>query len=157
MPFNDNIHANLDIPSEQKQVIKSRKDIDHEQHSHTHLGYDCDGIHSHLQNRYHSFAAERAGNRAKWFVDGCGYFWALSVALEEAQHSIWIMDWWLSPEVYLRRPPSRFEKYRFDRMLQAAALRGVKVQILLNNVSWHHSTVFRVAGVDLGVRKSMLH
>jgi phospholipase D1/2 len=50
-------------------------------------------------NRFHSFAPPRRGNDAKWFVDGCGYFWAVSVALEEAKESIWILDWWLSPGV----------------------------------------------------------
>ena len=38
---------------------------------------------------------------------------------------------WLSPELYLRRPPSRNEQYRVDRMLQAAAQRGVKVKIIV--------------------------
>ena len=48
-------------------------------------------------NRFHSFAPQRVGNDAKWYVDGCGYMWAVSVALEEARESIWILDWWLSP------------------------------------------------------------
>lgn len=38
---------------------------------------------------------------------------------------------WLSPELYLRRPPSRHEQYRIDRMLLAAAQRGVKVNIIV--------------------------
>lgn len=38
---------------------------------------------------------------------------------------------WLSPELYLRRPPSRNAQYRVDRMLQAAAQRGVKVNIIV--------------------------
>lgn len=38
---------------------------------------------------------------------------------------------WLSPELYLRRPPVRNEQYRLDRMLQAAAQRGVKVNIIV--------------------------
>ncbi len=41
------------------------------------------------------------------------------------------MAGWLSPELYLRRPPSRHEPYRLDRMLQAAAQRGVKVNIIV--------------------------
>lgn len=41
------------------------------------------------------------------------------------------MTGFLSPEVYLRRPPSENEKYRLDRMLQAAAQRGVKVNIVV--------------------------
>lgn len=48
-----------------------------------------------------------------------------------AQESIYILDWWLSPELYLRRPPSRNEQYRLDVMLQAAAERGVKVHIIV--------------------------
>ena len=57
--------------------------------------------------------------------------WAVSVALERARESIWILDWWLSPELYLRRPPAKNQQYRLDRMLQAAAQRGVKVNIIV--------------------------
>jgi len=57
--------------------------------------------------------------------------WAVSRALEGAKESIWILDWWLSPELYLRRPPSANEQYRLDRMLQRAAQRGVKVNIIV--------------------------
>lgn len=52
------------------------------------------------ENRFHSFAPPRHGNDAKWFVDGCGYMWAVSVALQEARESIWILDWWLSPGMF---------------------------------------------------------
>ncbi len=41
------------------------------------------------------------------------------------------MDWWLTPELYLRRPPSRNEQYRRDNMLKAAAERGVQVRIIV--------------------------
>jgi phospholipase D1/2 len=105
--------------------------IKDEIHSHTHLGSVCHTLHQTVQNRYHSFAPPRTQDSAKWFVDGCGYFWALSVAIEEAQHEIWIMDWWLSPELYLRRPPSANEQYRLDRMLKAAADRGVKINVMI--------------------------
>jgi phospholipase D1/2 len=72
--------------------------IENEIHSHTHLNAACHNLHMTTRNnRYHSFAPPRTGNDAKWFVDGCGYFWAVSVALEEARESIWILDWWLSP------------------------------------------------------------
>ena len=57
--------------------------------------------------------------------------WAVSVAIERARESIWILDWWLSPELYLRRPPSKFQEYRLDRMLAAAAERGVKINIVV--------------------------
>ncbi|KAI0478072.1 phospholipase [Xylaria cf. heliscus] len=81
-------------------------------------------------NRFQSFSAQTSGN-AKWYVDGASYFWAVSMALEEARESIYILDWWLSPELYLRRPPSRNERYRLDEMLRAAAERGVDVNIIV--------------------------
>jgi hypothetical protein len=49
----------------------------------------------------------------------------------EARESIYILDWWLSPELYLRRPPSRNQQYRLDNMLKAAAERGVKINIIV--------------------------
>ena len=62
-------------------------------HSHTHAGAQCaDGMHNSSQHRYSSFAAQRTGNDAKWYVDGCGYMWAVSRALEQATESIWILD-----------------------------------------------------------------
>ena len=101
-------------------------------HSHTHLNAECHRLHRHERdNRFLSFAPPRTGNDVKWFVDGCGYMWAVSVAIEEAKESIWILDWWLSPELYLRRPPSANEQYRLDRMLLAAAERGVKVNVIV--------------------------
>ncbi|KAB8253981.1 hypothetical protein BDV32DRAFT_22628 [Aspergillus pseudonomiae] len=83
------------------------------------------------QHRFGSFAPDRQGNDVKWYVDGCSYFYAVSKALESARESIWILDWWLSPELYLRRPPTKNEQYRLDRMLQSAAQRGVKVNIIV--------------------------
>ncbi|KAH0359606.1 phospholipase D/nuclease, partial [Aureobasidium melanogenum] len=85
----------------------------------------------HRTHRFQSFAPHRIGNEVKWYVDGAGYMHAVSIALERARESIWIMDWWLSPELYLRRPPAQNEQYRVDRMLQAAAERGVQVNILI--------------------------
>ncbi|KAH8696724.1 hypothetical protein BGW36DRAFT_428716 [Talaromyces proteolyticus] len=82
-------------------------------------------------HRFKSFAPPRENNDVKWHVDGFTYFWAVSQALESAKESIWILDWWLSPELYLRRPPAKNERYRLDRMLQAAAQRGVRVNIIV--------------------------
>ncbi|KAJ5239252.1 hypothetical protein N7468_003871 [Penicillium chermesinum] len=81
--------------------------------------------------RFGSFAPPREHNDVKWYVDGCSYFWAVSRALENARESIWILDWWLSPELYLRRPPAKNEQFRLDRMLQAAAQRGVRINIIV--------------------------
>ncbi|KAK0701830.1 hypothetical protein B0T26DRAFT_757811 [Lasiosphaeria miniovina] len=104
-----------------------------EKHSHTHLGHGCHEDESHAEyssNRYCSFAPQSSGH-AKWYVDGASYFWAVSMALEEAQESIYILDWWLSPELYLRRPPARNARYRLDNLLKEAAERGVKVNVIV--------------------------
>ncbi|KAL1619800.1 hypothetical protein SLS54_006396 [Diplodia seriata] len=90
-----------------------------------------EGSQKYADHRYLSFAPKRHDNNVKWFVDGCGYMWAVSEALERAKESIWILDWWLSPELYLRRPPAKNQMYRIDRMLQAAAERGVKVNVIV--------------------------
>lgn len=121
--------------------------VDEERHSHTHSNPECSAGTLHSSHRYGSFAHPRDGNDVKWHVDGCSYMWAVSRALEQARESIWILDCeislcyrsgnvadklgWLSPELYLRRPPSRNEQYRIDRMLLAAAQRGAKVNIIV--------------------------
>nr|POF14250.1 phospholipase d1 [Quercus suber] len=46
-------------------------------------------------------------------------------------HEVVILDWWCSPELYLRRPPAKNEKYRLDRLLFAAAARGVQINIIV--------------------------
>lgn len=100
-------------------------------HSHSHTANECSDNDSHHLHRYQSFAPQREGNETKWYVDGCSYMWAVSMALEHAQHSIWILDWWLSPELFLRRPPAKNEQYRLDNLLFAAAKRGVQVNIIV--------------------------
>ena len=50
------------------------------------------GSQSNSQHRYGSFAGPKTGNDVKWYVDGCGYMWAVSRALEQARESIWILD-----------------------------------------------------------------
>lgn len=116
-----------------KEINAIAQRVDEERHSHTNIGEQCHGLHLHTRNnRFHSFAPVRNnGNEAKWYVDGCSYMWAVSVAIEEARDSIWILDWWLSPELYLRRPPTENEDYRIDRMLLAAAKRGVRVNVIV--------------------------
>lgn len=54
-----------------------------ERHAHTHSGHECHEHHpaGHAENRFQSFAPQTTGN-AKWYVDGCSYFWAVSEAIE---------------------------------------------------------------------------
>jgi phospholipase D1/2 len=60
-------------------------------------------------------------------VPGCLH----SCIRTEARESIYILDWWLSPELYLRRPPAGNEQYRLDNMLRAAAERGVSIHVIV--------------------------
>jgi len=85
----------------------------------------------------------------KWHVDGHDYMWAVSEMLESAKEAIFIqgesrlgetqpiylirtfIDWWLSPELYLRRPPARYPEWRIDRVLKRKAEQGVRVYVLI--------------------------
>ncbi|KAL7752474.1 Phospholipase D1 [Sorochytrium milnesiophthora] len=71
------------------------------------------------------------GVSAKWFVDGHHYFEAVAEAINNAKDHIYISDWWLSPELYLKRPPSENEEWRLDRLLLKKAKEGVYIYILL--------------------------
>ncbi|KAF2205710.1 phospholipase D/nuclease [Delitschia confertaspora ATCC 74209] len=82
-------------------------------------------------HRFNSFAPEHNGNLVKWYVDGRDYFWAVSVALERAKETIYIADWWLSPELFLRRPPYYNRKWRLDEILKRKAQAGVKIYIIV--------------------------
>jgi phospholipase D1/2 len=82
-------------------------------------------------NRFGSYFPERDGNLVKWYVDGRDYFWAVSVALEQAKESIYIEDWWLSPELFLRRPPHQKQEYRLDQILKRKAEQGVKIFVVV--------------------------
>ncbi|KAF6747521.1 phospholipase D [Ephemerocybe angulata] len=82
-------------------------------------------------HRFKSFAGERGGNTVKWHVDGHDYMWALSEMLENAKEAIFILDWWLTPELYLRRPPAHFPEWRLDKILARKAKLGVKVYIIV--------------------------
>ncbi|KAF9473130.1 phospholipase D/nuclease [Pholiota conissans] len=82
-------------------------------------------------HRYESFAAERSGNSAKWHVDGYDYMWALSEMIDKAKEVIFITDWWLTPELYLRRPAAYFPEWRLDKLLQRKAQEGVRIHVIV--------------------------
>ncbi|KAJ7147560.1 phospholipase D [Mycena crocata] len=80
-------------------------------------------------NRFDSFSPIRLNVAAQWLVDGRDYFWNLSRALLLARESIYIHDWWLSPELQMRRPNK--DRYRLDRLLERKAKEGVKIYVIL--------------------------
>ena len=56
------------------------------------------------RNFFHSYTNEKKDNSAHWFSDGEEYFKDLSEKLMQAKESIFITDWWLSPEIWLTHP-----------------------------------------------------
>ncbi|SNX81686.1 probable SPO14 - phospholipase D [Melanopsichium pennsylvanicum] len=82
-------------------------------------------------NRFESFAPLRLNVSAQWLADGRDYYWNLSKALMMAKDRVFIHDWWLSPELYLRRPGH--PKWRLDNMLKKKAEEGVKIFVIIYN------------------------
>ncbi|ORY97460.1 hypothetical protein BCR43DRAFT_489806 [Syncephalastrum racemosum] len=82
-------------------------------------------------NRYGSFAPIRERAKCKWFVDGHDYFEAVGEAILCAKSTIFIEDWWLSPQLYLKRPPHGNSEYRLDRLLKRKAAEGVIIYVVV--------------------------
>ncbi|XP_011059862.1 PREDICTED: phospholipase D1 isoform X5 [Acromyrmex echinatior] len=85
-------------------------------------------------NPHNSFVPYRSPISATWFVDGADYMFAVADALENAKEEIFIADWWLSPEIYMKRPMSNGDYWRLDKILQRKAVnivQGVKIFILI--------------------------
>ena len=83
------------------------------------------------KNRFESFAPIRQNVFAQWLVDGRDYMWNVSRAISMAKDVIYIHDWWLSPELYMRRPAAISQKWRLDRLLQRKAREGVKIFVIM--------------------------
>lgn len=92
--------------------------------------------------------------------------YAVSEMLESAKEAIFILvlhrepftwflywlelsqDWWLTPELYLRRPPAYNPEWRLDRVLKRKAEQGVKIYVVVYkevtqtmSMSSHHTKV----------------
>lgn len=53
------------------------------------------------------------------------------MALERAKETIYIEDWWLSPELFMRRPPYFNQEWRLDQILKRRAEAGVKIYVVV--------------------------
>ncbi|KAJ8724801.1 hypothetical protein PYW07_015759 [Mythimna separata] len=82
-------------------------------------------------NLHHSFAPPRAATPVGTLVDGSAYLSAVADAMELAKEEIFIADWWLSPEIYLKRPALNGSYWRLDTVLKRKAAQGVKIFIML--------------------------
>ncbi len=54
-------------------------------------------------------------------IDGASYMDAVADGINQAQHEIFITDWWLSPEIFMTRPGGA-DKWRLDLMLKKKAV-----------------------------------
>uniref|UniRef100_A0A8C7SPM4 Phospholipase n=1 Tax=Oncorhynchus mykiss TaxID=8022 RepID=A0A8C7SPM4_ONCMY len=99
--------------------------------------------------RFGGFAPPRENTLTKWYVNGSGYFADLADALEQAKEEIFITDWWLSPEVFLKRPATG-TYWRLDQILKRKAEQGVKVCVLL------YKEVEMALGINSGHSKKTL-
>ena len=82
-------------------------------------------------HRFDSFAPVRKNVFARWLVDGRDHMWQVSRAIDNARSFIYIHDWWLSPELYMRRPAAISQKWRLDRLLLRKAQEGVKIFVIV--------------------------
>ncbi|XP_074261538.1 phospholipase D1 isoform X2 [Saimiri boliviensis] len=82
-------------------------------------------------HRFGSYAAIQENTLAKWYVNAKGYFEDVANAMEEATEEIFITDWWLSPEIFLKRPVVEGNRWRLDCILKRKAQQGVRIFIML--------------------------
>ncbi|KAL6097527.1 pld1 [Pungitius sinensis] len=82
-------------------------------------------------HRFGSFAREEVNIPSKWYVNGKTYMEDVADALEEATEEIFITDWWLSPEIFLKRPVVEGNRWRLDFILKRKAQQGVRIFVML--------------------------
>ncbi|KAK1894191.1 Phospholipase D1 [Dissostichus eleginoides] len=101
-------------------------------------------------HRCGSFAQEQENIAAKWYVNGKKYMEDVADALEEAKEEIFITDWWLSPEIFLKRPVVEGNRWRLDCTLRRKAQQGVRIFVML------YKEVELALGINSGYSKRTL-
>ena len=51
--------------------------------------------------------------------------------MSNAKETIYLEDWWISPELFLKRPPFYNHEFRLDALLKKKAEEGVKIYIVV--------------------------
>ncbi|CAM5138089.1 unnamed protein product [Eretmochelys imbricata] len=82
-------------------------------------------------HRFGSYAAVQQNTLAKWYVNAKGYFEDVADAMEAAKEEIFITDWWLSPEIFMKRPVVEGNRWRLDCILKRKAQQGVRIFVML--------------------------
>uniref|UniRef100_A0A7E4VB52 Phospholipase n=1 Tax=Panagrellus redivivus TaxID=6233 RepID=A0A7E4VB52_PANRE len=81
--------------------------------------------------RFGSSFPVRDNGLCEWFVDARGYWERAANMIEFAREEVFIADWWLCPEVFMKRPMAEGNRWRLDMVLKRAAERGVKIFVLV--------------------------
>jgi len=79
---------------------------------------------------YQSFAPKRHHTPAQWYVNGKEYYTALMGALKMAKKRVFIVGWYMSPGLYLKRDPVDKDS-RLDKLLLECAQRGAQIYIII--------------------------
>ncbi|CAB3404351.1 unnamed protein product [Caenorhabditis bovis] len=82
-------------------------------------------------HRFSSTFPVRENSYAKWFVDAKSYMEYAADMMELAREEIFITDWWLSPEIFMKRPALEGDYWRLDQILKRKASQGVRIFVLL--------------------------
>uniref|UniRef100_A0A6I8NTK7 Phospholipase n=1 Tax=Ornithorhynchus anatinus TaxID=9258 RepID=A0A6I8NTK7_ORNAN len=108
-------------------------------------------------HRFGSYAAIQENTLAKWYVNAKGYFEDVANAMEKAEEEIFITDWWLSPEIFLKRPVVEGNHWRLDCILKRKAVMRHPDHVASTVYLWAHheklvvidQSVAFIGGIDL--------
>jgi len=67
---------------------------------------------------------------AQWFTTPQDLWEEIYESLLAAEDQVFMAGWWISPEIFLKRPGLKFPESRLDAVLEKIAQKGVKVYIL---------------------------
>jgi phospholipase D1/2 len=73
---------------------------------------------------------------------------AVADVIEGAVEEIYIADWWLSPEIYMKRPTLDGEYWRLDKILLRKAKQGIRIGVFSRRITKNWWYAF-VGGIDL--------
>ena len=124
----------ISIKNLQSTLVIKCKNAEHQEEWYDHLNSVLNGAGRLFSDPdlllNNSYAPVRQSQLCRWYVNGNGYMNAVMNGLNNAKEEIFITDWWMSPEIFLKRPTNDLQ-YRLDKILLKKASEGVKVYVLL--------------------------
>lgn len=84
------------------------------------------------KNNYCSSFPQTSGNFAKAYVDGEMYFSDLHDSLLQAKEHIMITGWWFCPQMYLKRPSTKYPNSQIIKVLEEVANNNNNLRIYVH-------------------------